>query len=365
MKQSSIRSLVLPLFFTTGLLVSGSVCVYGLSDSTLSLVQQLKSKVNTSESPAPTGSKPALELNAPPPIVSPVPSQPEPAIKPQTQPTAEPAPALSEETERPAKKKRDRRKKETPTSVAKPAETERKPAVEEPKQPEPVFGPGPNQARTQRDRAEPAPTIPRQESPRTSEASEMVKHIMEKLATVKQGRQPAGAKDKGKPAAAPKEESAINITSDYSAPVTEAKPTPAPAAAPALTPAPAPAPAAPQPPTVKAPASHGIERSFGELSDDELIQYAKEYVWSSEKSRKHNPPPTPPYRPKKKNTDAKADKSKTQTKTSSDKVAATKAVDKTATVKESKSAKPATKAGSKTTGSSSSTKKTSSKKKAR
>ncbi|MFZ2959395.1 MAG: hypothetical protein WA705_21110 [Candidatus Ozemobacteraceae bacterium] len=40
-------------------------------------------------------------------------------------------------------------------------------------------------------------------------------------------------------------------------------------------------------------------RSFGELSDEELIQYARENVWSSDRSKSHNPPPTPPYRPKK------------------------------------------------------------------
>ncbi|MBF0500552.1 MAG: hypothetical protein HQM09_10505 [Candidatus Riflebacteria bacterium] len=44
---------------------------------------------------------------------------------------------------------------------------------------------------------------------------------------------------------------------------------------------------------------HGY-RSFSELSDEELIKYAKENVWSSERSRKHSPPPTPPSHPKKK-----------------------------------------------------------------
>ncbi|HNW33461.1 MAG TPA: hypothetical protein PKM25_00880 [Candidatus Ozemobacteraceae bacterium] len=37
----------------------------------------------------------------------------------------------------------------------------------------------------------------------------------------------------------------------------------------------------------------GSARSFGELSDAELIQYAQEHVWSAEKSKKHNPPATP------------------------------------------------------------------------
>lgn len=40
-------------------------------------------------------------------------------------------------------------------------------------------------------------------------------------------------------------------------------------------------------------------RTFADLSDDELIQYAKEHVWSKEKSKKHNPPWTPPSKPSK------------------------------------------------------------------
>lgn len=53
----------------------------------------------------------------------------------------------------------------------------------------------------------------------------------------------------------------------------------------------------------------GSARQFGELTDAELIQYAHEHVWSSEKSRKHNPPVTPPTtKAKKKKKDAKEDK---------------------------------------------------------
>ncbi|NLI76903.1 MAG: hypothetical protein GX442_10735 [Candidatus Riflebacteria bacterium] len=81
---------------------------------------------------------------------------------------------------------------------------------------------------------------------------------------------------------------------------------------PPLTPAAAPATAAlpgrqgktgPAAPLTAAPlAGH---RTFGEISDEELVQFAQEYVWRPEKSKKHNPPPTPPYRPKKKDTAAK------------------------------------------------------------
>ncbi|HOT29518.1 MAG TPA: hypothetical protein PLU72_15170 [Candidatus Ozemobacteraceae bacterium] len=52
--------------------------------------------------------------------------------------------------------------------------------------------------------------------------------------------------------------------------------------------------------TANAPAGAGSGRSFGELSDAELIQYAQDHMWSQEKSRKHNPPWTPPSKPKKK-----------------------------------------------------------------
>ncbi|OQA07903.1 MAG: hypothetical protein BWY66_01217 [bacterium ADurb.Bin374] len=53
------------------------------------------------------------------------------------------------------------------------------------------------------------------------------------------------------------------------------------------------------------PAAGESARSFGELSDAELIQYANEHMWSKEKSRKHNPPYTPPSKPKKKQKDEK------------------------------------------------------------
>ncbi|MBF0406284.1 MAG: hypothetical protein HQM10_02935 [Candidatus Riflebacteria bacterium] len=36
----------------------------------------------------------------------------------------------------------------------------------------------------------------------------------------------------------------------------------------------------------------GDYRSFGELSDEELIKYAKENLWDKKKSKSHNPPPT-------------------------------------------------------------------------
>jgi len=49
----------------------------------------------------------------------------------------------------------------------------------------------------------------------------------------------------------------------------------------------------------------GSARSFGELSDAELIQYAQEHVWSAEKSRKHNPPVTPSAKSKKKKKEVK------------------------------------------------------------
>jgi len=51
------------------------------------------------------------------------------------------------------------------------------------------------------------------------------------------------------------------------------------------------------------PAAGGSARSFGELSDAELIQYANDHMWTQEKSRKHNPPYTPPSKPKKKKGD--------------------------------------------------------------
>lgn len=61
-----------------------------------------------------------------------------------------------------------------------------------------------------------------------------------------------------------------------------------------------------QPPSAaraQAPAPAGSARSFGELTDAELIQYAQDHMWSKEKSRKHNPPWTPPSKPKKKKDD--------------------------------------------------------------
>jgi hypothetical protein len=54
-------------------------------------------------------------------------------------------------------------------------------------------------------------------------------------------------------------------------------------------------------------ANTGEFRSFGEVSDEELIQYAKDHVWTPEKSRKHHPPWTPPSKSKKKTTTKKAD----------------------------------------------------------
>lgn len=73
---------------------------------------------------------------------------------------------------------------------------------------------------------------------------------------------------------------------------------------PPLTPAVAPASAAlPDHQGKVAPAAAGAvasHRTFGEISDEELVQFAQEYVWRPEKSKKHNPPPTLPYRPKKK-----------------------------------------------------------------
>lgn len=57
----------------------------------------------------------------------------------------------------------------------------------------------------------------------------------------------------------------------------------------------------------------GSARSFGELSDAELIQYAHENMWSKEKSRKHNPPITPPSKPKKKKKDVKEPAAKAST----------------------------------------------------
>ncbi len=60
---------------------------------------------------------------------------------------------------------------------------------------------------------------------------------------------------------------------------------------------------------VQTPPAAGSARSFGELSDAELIQYAHDHMWSKDKSRKHNPPWTPPSKPKKK----KGDKQKADT----------------------------------------------------
>ena len=74
----------------------------------------------------------------------------------------------------------------------------------------------------------------------------------------------------------------------------------------------------------------GSARRFGELSDAELIQYAQEHMWTEEKSRKHNPPWTPPSKPKKKKGDKqKADATSTKsgskkTGTPQTKAAATK-----------------------------------------
>lgn len=61
-------------------------------------------------------------------------------------------------------------------------------------------------------------------------------------------------------------------------------------------------------------------RTFADLSDDELIQYAKEHVWSKEKSRKHNPPWTPPSKPSKAKKAVKAAQSEDKKVTPSNKV---------------------------------------------
>ena len=318
-----------------------------LSDSTLDLVNKLKNKVNVAETgqlePARSESKPDSELNAPPPMVTPLPSEPAPAIKPVER---EPEPVLiPEEEAAPAKKKEKRSKKKKSEKAA--STEENLPGKEPTKtqtssESEPNSGPGPKPAHPQRNtESQPAPE-PGKNTLRTSEASDLIKHIMEKLATVRDGHKPGQTQNRpGKPSAAPAEETAVDISSDY----------PAPATKPALVqPQPAPKPVQPPAPVpVSRPVlATGGERSFGELSDEELIQYAKEHVWSSEKSRKHNPPPTPPYRPKKKTTkaepakaDAKALAAKTSTKSATVKTASkdTKSAKKATTTETKKSTK--------------------------
>lgn len=314
--HSSFRSFSLSCLLAAGSLLIGATSSFALSDSALSLVNQLKSKINTSETaPAPEAAKPSVELNSPPPVVTPVPATPEPVVKPE--PAQEPDKTPARDKDKPIRQKRDHRKKEAP---AIPEPTKKRSAESTAQETASSFGPGPKPAHPAREQAEPAAVAPRPETVRTSEASDMVRHIMEKLAKLKQGHQPDSLEN-SKTAPSRKEESAVNITSDYSAPLPLTTPKPMPAPAPVIAPTPAPA--------TKPDISHNINRSFGELSDEELIQYAQEYVWSAEKSRKHNPPPTPPYRPKKKATDGKSDKAKASTKTNADSSAASKGNDTT------------------------------------
>lgn len=70
------------------------------------------------------------------------------------------------------------------------------------------------------------------------------------------------------------------------------------------------------------PSAADSARSFGELTDAELIQYAQEHMWPQEKSRKHSPPWTPPAKSKKKKGDSQK-AATAPTKSSSKKAGAT------------------------------------------
>ena len=242
------KNAIFPLFTLFFALLPWSTTL-ALSDKALSLIGELKNKTSsesTLEKPIDTTHEP--DLNAAPPVLPP--PTPEPTVPKNVKPV-KPAPAAASPGEMqtgdpdsapPAKQKSRKSRKNQ----------EEKKASEEPEKA--------------------APTKAAPPSLRSSEASELIKRIMEKLDSTR--RSIAGTVGSEiKKANEPKPK--IDSTAPKTAKITSVKPADS-AAIPANT------------------GSSSGQRSFGELTDEELIQYARDHVWSSEKSRRHNPPWTPP-----------------------------------------------------------------------
>ncbi|HOY67551.1 MAG TPA: hypothetical protein PLP29_11710 [Candidatus Ozemobacteraceae bacterium] len=245
-----------------------------LSKSGSSLLESLRSKVDTNTPQPPTPETPAKPV-----VTFQTPSAPETGFEPGV---IVPEPAADES---PAPEPNPRPKKTEPAPKADTASTQ-------------AAGAGSLLGK---------PPAVREETTDTAAAPNM-QDVLEKLETLRKRLEQGSPKNRSKktPADAGKSDSTSTLKAPPKAPKAPKAPEPP---APAVLEAPAAAPTAAEP-AVQEPRqpAAGTARQFGELTDAELIQYAHEHVWSSEKSRKHNPPVTPSAKSKKKSKDGKSDK---------------------------------------------------------
>jgi len=275
-------------FFIIGLMVSFLLGIgapsQGLSDKGRNLLEELKTKLapkTDAPSPAsiPSASDPATAIEqAQPPVVTP------PAVVPVQVAPTEVEPAL----EKPKKKEKKRKSKE-PKEVKESVSPSS--AAAEPK---------PSSSQSQKTD---------NSSSHSSDMSSMIKSIKEKMEKNKSEKDSASEAQAEGSVKDPTESSKKAMVQPPAKPSATNSEPPAGKAEPA-----------------KTSLSAGDGRSFGELSDDELIRYAQEHVWASEKSRRHNPPWTPPSKPKKskKTVEAMAPKAAETGKASSKEVVSNK-----------------------------------------